>query len=179
MATTKIVIGCTPRTGSNLLQDSLAKHPSAIDAGEIFQIPIFRRPIVQRIVDQGRDPLAECNLFKVFSSHHTADGFQRLVDSADVLIYLFRINRRAQLESWQKACESGVWIAGQKNPYCVPFPSDTEEQIDRAGRLFGNRANYHLAYEHMINNWDVHIAAILQLAGWDPCPLAKVHQKQS
>lgn len=175
---TKIVVGCSPRTGSNLLIDSLASHPQALNAGEIFNIPLFWTPRVLGLKQRGFSPVQHCNLFKLFPYDDGHYGFEQLLGEGKV-IYLYREDRSAQMASWRKACETGLWFDTQTVPHKVEFLDNAEEVIDRAESLFAARAAMTLSYEELVQDWDSSIAAILEMAGWEPMRLDMARNKQS
>ena len=174
---TKLVIGCSPRTGSNLLIDSLAQHPRALNGGEVFNIPLFWTPRVLGLKQRGLCPIEHCNLFKLFPYDRGHYGFEQLLAEGKV-IYLYRADRAAQLASWRKACETGVWYQGQAVPHKVPFLENANETIHLAETLFASRAALTLSYEKLVQDWSRSIAAILELAGWEDVPLGMALEKQ-
>jgi hypothetical protein len=173
-----IVIACSPRTGSNLLIGSLGTHPFALNAAELFNIPKFWSPRVRGLVHRGLDVIENCNLFKVFPYDCRHPGYERLMARA-VVIYLYREDRDAQLRSWRKAAETGLWYSGQIEPHKVPYPEDAYATIEMGEQLFASRAVMSISYESLITEWEESIAAILKLAGWQDMPLGMALEKQS
>lgn len=144
----RIIICCTPRTGSNWLQGELAKQPGRISGGEWYQRTEWRNRTEVWLNKQRRPTL--CNIIKVFASDHTEPTFDNVIGSGRI-IYLYREDRDAQLASWRKACETGLWTPNSK-PVSVPFPEDAEEQIKLADNLFRSIANWIISYEEMVAN---------------------------
>jgi LPS sulfotransferase NodH len=128
----RLIICCTPRTGSNWLQGEIAKQPGRISGGEWYQRTEWRNQPDVWANKQRRPTL--CNLIKIFAWDHREPTFDSVLGSGRI-IYLYREDRAAQLASWRKACETGLWTPDSK-PVPVPFPDDAEEQIELADQLF-------------------------------------------
>ncbi|QEF98142.1 hypothetical protein Mal15_21900 [Stieleria maiorica] len=165
-----IVVMTTPRTGSNLLVDSLATHPQAVSASEWFSPTLTGVPAANRARGLGY-----CNLFKVFESERQMDGFKEIRDRS-FRIYLYRRDVDAQLTSWRLACESG-WFVAETRDKPVPFPANATEQIAAAERVFRADADLAIAYEDMIANWNDTIANILRLAKWKLATLQQARRR--
>jgi len=144
----RLIICCTPRTGSNWLQSELAKEPGRISGGEWYQRTEWRNQPDVWINKQRRPTL--CNLLKVFAWDHREPTFDNVLGSGRI-IYLYRENRAAQLASWRKACETGMWTP-ESNPVPVPFPEDAENQIELAEKLFRERSSTVVSYESLLCN---------------------------
>jgi LPS sulfotransferase NodH len=86
----------------------------------------------------------------VFAWDHREPTFDNVLGSGRI-IYLYRENRAAQLASWRKACETGMWTP-ESNPVPVPFPEDAENQIELAEKLFRERSSTVVSYESLLCN---------------------------
>jgi LPS sulfotransferase NodH len=174
----RIIIATSPRTGSNLLMYSLESHSLAVSGGEWFAK--HKRPHLTAHWDNRHNRPEECNLVKLFSYDHVEPSFDSVVGSG-VVIYLYRKDRAAQLASWKRACETGIWSEreplDQLKP--IPFRKDANDVINRAYELFGSIATYQIAYENLIEHWDYWIRHILRAADWPHEPLTKQLNKQS
>lgn len=179
----RILILTTPRTGSNLLLDSLALHPQAITGGEYLSADRLTHNTDAAIenIKAGVD----VNLVKVFWDQRHHPLFDHLVRTFEVRCELFRWDRLAQLASWQRACRTGVWTnEPELPPSPTVFPSDAPKQIADAhdpsqGNSFATLATIHVAYETLISNWDREIGRILDDAGWAPLRLRHAREKQA
>lgn len=172
----KIVIAGTPRTGSNLLLHSLAKHPVAINAGEVY-CPHVPDSVRSRLASCA-DFVAECNLFKLFAQYEGRPNFRRIM-GAGQLVYLYREDIDAQVESWERAAASGIWNQGQRVPTPTAPPSYARDLIRRAHDLFADRADFVISYEQMTHDWDGTITRVLDLAGWPRMSLPMATRRQT
>ena len=168
----RILILSTPRTGSNLLLDSLAEHPDAVTGGEILSANALTHnspAAIQNLID-GK----ECNLFKVhWSQRHLLDW--RLTDNS-LIVHLYRRDIEAQLASWRKACKSGRWCRWDRDPLYADFPTNANHQIFESRIGWSAVADVSITYEHLIECWDATLDFLLRSAGWDAVPLAMAHQ---
>lgn len=170
----RIIIVCSPRSGSNLLQLSLAQHPDATDGSEWFNTELETiAPYAWRRRQNGE----YCNLIKVFGYEKWADEFEELLASG-VIIHLRREDRAAQLRSWKRACETGIWLNITPGVFKMEFPENAEEQLDICDE-FIERAALALTYEHLIANWSESLAAILRIAEWPYIDLPMAIEKQT
>lgn len=172
----RIIIACTPRTGSNLLQYSLATHPKAVSGGEWFEHVEYRNE--PSVWDNKIHRPTLCNLLKVFSFNDNELRFNRVLDSG-LVIYLHRENTEAQIASWQKACSTGVWRENQDALDVRHFSTEAVSRIQLAKELFENRASIVLSYEQLTQRWEDSIQTILQTAGWEVLPIAMKLAKQT
>ncbi len=166
----RIIIATSPRTGSNLLLYSLETHTKAVSGGEWFAK--LKRPHLENSWNNRHYRPEECNLLKLMAYDRTEPTFHSVLSSG-VVVYLYRKNRGAQLASWKKACETGIWSEreplDQLRP--IPFPVDASDVIDQAEFLFKRIATLQIAYENLIDFWDFWIFHILSAANWPLEPI--------
>jgi LPS sulfotransferase NodH len=169
----RLIIATTPRSGSNLLMYSLETHSRAVSGGEWYAKQ--KRPHLMAAWNNRNDRPESCNLLKVFSYNANEKTFPALLSSG-VVVFLYRRDRAAQLASWKRACESGIWSEREPldnlNP--IPFRKDAAALIDRAVTLFAPIAAVQIAYEELVENWDDCIGRILNAAGW---PVENIPQR--
>lgn len=170
----RIIIVCSPRSGSNLLQFSLARHPDAINGSEWFNpnLRLYAPDIWLRKQNKGY-----FNLIKVFGYNERFAEFEEILSSG-VIIHLRREDRTAQLKSWKRACETGVWL-NCEHSYDKPtvLPENANALLDACDR-YSERAALALTYEHLIANWKSSIEAILRIAEWPYVDLPMAIEKQ-
>jgi LPS sulfotransferase NodH len=171
----RIIIACTPRTGSTLLQCSLAAHPKAISGGEWFEYAEYRNE--KNVWDNKIHRPTLCNLLKVFSYNQEQPKFNKVLHSGKV-IYLYRKSTKDQILSWQKACELGMWRADQDKPEVTTFPSNALDRIQQAKELFTPIADLVISYEYLIDHWEESIRHILQISNWPIIPISMSIEKQ-
>lgn len=155
----RIVIGCTPRTGSSSLIEALERHPYAVSAGEAFAI-YEGAPALELDIHS-------CNLMKLFASDSQYEDFKKVQENA-IIVYLYRQDREAQLRSWEKALATGVW-----HPHQPPLPPRNDlgrdhmvYQIESAKDIF---KQHHLTLEFswLIHNWETACYLIWKEAQWE------------
>lgn len=168
-----IVICATPRTGSNLLTDSLAQHPNAVSGGEWFNWDVEDWVLRNRELRP-----TKCNIFKLMPFDAHRDEWLEIV-RAGFVVHLWRRNRSAQLRSWQKACVSGKWLEEDPEGSKFDFPSNAREIILDANQKYALLADFSLTYEAMIEDWDGSVSQILEQAGWSPRRLPMAREKLS
>jgi LPS sulfotransferase NodH len=167
-----IVVLTSPRTGSNLLVDSLGRHPQAISAGEWFNNEC--EPFVVENKKLGVDG---CNLVKFCGIQAYVPVVKRLIRSPAALkVYLFREDVDAQIESLRKACRTGKFVEELPGPP-KPFPDDPMKPIRLAEQHFREPADFVVSFEQMVSNWDAVIRQILLAAGWDDVPVSQARTK--
>jgi len=173
----RILILCTPRTGSNLLLNSLAQHHDAVTGGEYLSDDRLTHNSPEAIenIKSG----AECNLFKAFAADYGLPGFDELYQSCDLTIHLYRRNITAQCDSWEKACKTGDWVKNQTDPLPKEVPSDMRDEIHRSRSLLCALADISICYESMVDHWDATIRYILDVAGWPLVTLPMATERQS
>jgi len=153
----KILIATTPRTGSNLLMFSLEQHSLAICGGEWWnEEEIFCYPVHWENKTHRADKV---NLAKVLHGEKLLHGY--------AILHLFREDVNAQIASWQRACETGIWIK-DGTPYPTDFPIDCEQRITSANKTFRPLAKLSLSYEDMVDDWGHSMWRIQRTFGW-PC----------
>lgn len=168
----QIVVATSPRTGSNLLVDSLGRHPNAISAGEWFN------QSVEPFVEENKkldNAIHRCNLFKIFSFEFEHPDCRTIFKDAFV-VFLYREDKKAQLASWAKACQTG-WFVAEVQGQPMPLREDAEYWIDQAHSLFEPIANYTISYEQMIAQWHDVTQTILTLAKWPIQDIKQARQK--
>ena len=161
-----LTIRTTPRTGSNLLMMSLAKHPEVRSAGE-FYCTDPKRCFAEAWANK---KLGNWNLTKTF--------FLEEPPRAGLTVFLYRRDRDAQLKSYLRACETGEWIQGMFSTPGEPR-QDFLEQVEQAYKSVRNTCHMTISYEDLIEHWDEYIDAILRCWGLEPIKLEKVLNKQS
>lgn len=144
----RIIICCTPRTGSNWFLEEIAKLPGRISGGEWYQHEPSRN--LPEVLENKIHRPTLCNVLKVFYSDMGKYAFDKLLQSRK-LIYLYREDIDAQLASWKKACETGLWTPTSL-PKPVAFPEDAEEQIHKAEELFSPLASLTVSYEELVTS---------------------------
>jgi LPS sulfotransferase NodH len=167
----RIIIATTPRTGSNLLMYSLESHPNAISGGEWYAQK--SRPHLMTSWENKLMRPDKCNLLKVFSFDEHRPTFKSLITSG-ILVFLFREDQNAQIESWKRACKTGIWSEREPVGDPHPIPWVENDHISRAETLFKDRADIVLSYEMLCNDWDTCIKEILTRASW---PFIKIDKK--
>lgn len=160
----KLIIATSPRTGSNLLVDSLSQHTRARSVREIHN-PLGR--IEKHLHDY--------NLCKIFSLHKEEPDFWDILNSGTV-VHLYRENKEAQLASLERACRTGWWTDEAQGPTMEMHPVTVASLYDTE-KLFGPIASLSISYEYMITNWEQVLIDIQQLIGWKHEQLPMVHQK--
>lgn len=159
----RIVIACSPRTGSNLLMHSLATHPQAVCGGE------WNQPYESRAVPEWwrnkTDRPGAVNLCKVFAP-------EKIPFENTMIVYLYRSDRDAQLASWRKASATGTWMAGMTSEP-TEFPSNAADLIEQAESQYRPIADVAISYEELVSRWDETISTILTTSGWDPASIVK------
>ena len=168
---TRITIGTTQRTGSNLLLFALAVHPLAICGGEVCGEEADAAPGHWLARSSGN-----WNLGKVFWCEKDKPGFLEALSSSCV-VYLYREDREAQLRSWSKACATGEWLKEHVGPRC-DLPENAAEQIEEAAKLFRPNASLALSYEELTADWSGSVQRVLEAAGWPVIDLPKMIEKQ-
>lgn len=169
----KIVVLTSPRTGSNLLVNSLANHWQARSAGEWYQ---SRLPDSAKLNRIRPDAIDTCNLFKLFSMDLGNADFAKIVDGAYV-VYLYREDVRAQVASWRRACSTGVFSAeGRPRPQEMTV-SDPWAAIGAAEDYLRPLADIVVSYEELVSDWNGTIARILSGAGWAVYDIPQAHRK--
>lgn len=159
---------CTsPRTGSNLLVDSLAQHPYAICAGEIC--------CPDALEEYKANQSKAFNLAKLFASDQHHPGFRDILDGS-LKVFLYRIDRKSQITSWLKACRTGQWVAEVQGRPISP-PIDPDREIQETHQIFEPMCDMKIAYEDLIRDWDGTIASVLREAGWEPKKLPMARQR--
>lgn len=162
----RFVIGCTPRTGSNLLGLSLAQHPDIEYANEWFN-PIHGRPS------------NSASLLKLFPFHRKGNWieFDRLLEHSQV-IYLFRENTEAQLDSWERAAYSGIWSNDQREPEPSTLAINMRKCLRQAESMFSKRSVLQISYEQMVADWDDTIRKVLTVMELKQMQLPQAVSKQ-
>lgn len=169
-----ILILASPRTGSNLLIDSLARHPFAKTGGEYLtgkRLQLNTNEAIRNIRSGG------CNLFKVFSYHQSHPMFQSLVRQCELRIYLHRRDKQAQYRSLVRAWETGCWCGGnvqQTEPKPCPVYFGQLSTWDRRNQWY---ANHSISYERLVDDWDSVTAEILRRARWSPMSMSMAREK--
>ncbi len=168
----KIVVATTPRTGSSLLVDSLGRHPKAISAGEWFN-----QDVEEFVRENKRHPesLTRSNLFKVFVNDFDEEVCRDIFNDAYV-VFLYREDKKAQINSWRKACETG-WFVAECRAEPRPMPKEAHFLIYYAHELFESLADYIISYERMTTCWDEVVSEILTAAEWDVVPIPQARMK--
>lgn len=168
----KIVILSTPRCGTNLLMLSLDQHPAAVCAGEICNADAD--PALWGQSADRSEMIRRCNLFKVLTVHRSHWDYDQFTAIDALNIYLYRRDTVAQMRSWVRAAETGIWMAGQDRPYFGPVPTAAHvtAEVAFADRTMMRRADLVISYESMVAHWDQTITTILDRAGWPRQPLA-------
>ena len=166
-----ISVLASPRSGSNLLVDSLATHPDAKSSGEWYNPRRGPRNTLNK--EKGAE---YCNLFKFFGDHTGRKEFKEITERS-YKVMLFRVDVEAQLRSWKKACKTGRWIAEGDCGPAMPFPNNARHLIENGHRLFRPMADFYISYEDLIRNWDEVTKAILERAGWSAAPIAKMRER--
>lgn len=171
-----IIILTTPRTGSNLLLDSLAEHPQAVTGGEVLSgTPEFNS-------DKALDNLRASrtiNLCKIFSDQLTHPRFREFWSPECCTVHLYRRDIAAQIASWRTACETGIWTEGEPYPHPQAVPLDMHDQIAASRCLLPRYSTIAICYESLVDQWDLTIEYILRTADWDVVPLAQMRAKQT
>ena len=170
-----ILILTTPRTGSNLLLNSLACHPRAVTAGEVLSddaLSFNTEEAIQNI-QSGTD----WNLCKVLFSDIHKHEFNQIYHRCEFRLHLYRRDIVAQASSWVTACETGIWVNGQVRPNpCLP-PMAPIEQISASRILLPALCDISICYETMIENWDATISYVLSCAQWEQYHLPMAWEK--
>lgn len=171
----KILIVTTPRTGSNLLLDSLAHHHQAITGGEwLATEPLrFNSPKAISNIESG----ADCNLYKVFASQLHDTRFEILSSQCECVIHLYRRDVDAQVRSWLRACRTGIWVKDQPCPNPSRFPLSPVEHVLSSRIPLNSISTLSICYETMVANWDATISYILSCAGWEQATLPQAHSQ--
>jgi cytosine/adenosine deaminase-related metal-dependent hydrolase len=149
-----------------LLVESIAKHPDAVNASEWFNTkasPASKRNRLERPDD--------CNLLKLMVYERSRLGFQEIYKSG-IRVFLYRNNVSAQLASWEKACETGMWVHGITDS-TEKFPDNAEQQIKLAEEMFRPECDMAISYEQLVEHWNDTIENIQRLAGWPVVQLPK------
>lgn len=177
VALKRILIIATPRTGSNLLLDSLATHPEAVTGGEwLAPEPLkFNSLDAIRNLSTGVD----CNLFKVFASQLYDARFRHLLSRCECVVYLYRKDIDAQVRSWMRACDTGIWVNEQPWPNPCDQPLKPKEHIFSARIEAMSIATISICYETMVTKWDATISYILACAEWANVTLQQAHAPMS
>lgn len=172
-----ILILATPRTGSNLLLDSLAAHPQAVTGGEWLSIDRLEFNTKQAIenIKSG----ADCNLFKCFFADRKNPEFWNLFHRCDCRIHLYRRDTDAQLLSWKRACETGIWVKDQRNPLKMDPPYDMLHRIEESRTFLTPLCHMAICYETMIEHWEATIEYVLAVADWQQVTLPMAREKQT
>ncbi len=158
----KILIATTPRTGSNLLMFSLGFHSTAVCGGEWWNAnALYCYPVHWENKTFKTD---EVNLAKVFYGEELLKGFS--------ILHLFREDANAQIASWKRACETGVWIA-DGTPYPrVECPGNCKQIIETANEAFRPLAKLSLSYEDLVDDWGYSLWRIQRTFEWSCEPIA-------
>lgn len=172
-----ITILATPRTGSNLLQLSLARHRQAVNGGEWCNMIEGENELdVWKRKQNG----VACNLVKVMPQHFSSPRYLECFRREAVRVYLYREDRDAQLHSWERASKSGNWIAGQRYPVQSEWNrARAVGLIEQAESMYRPVADVMLSYERLIGDWDASVLEILTMACWDSLPISMATMKQS
>lgn len=160
-----LTIRTTPRTGSNLLMHSLAKHPQVKSAGEYYCME-ESRCTVEAWSNKKSD---DWNLTKTF--------YLEEPPKPGLTIFLHRRDTQAQYASYLKACQTGAWMQGMKSEPVEPIPYFLDKVNDTFHRV-ARHCDFVLAYEDLVANWDWTIEAIQSLWGIEkiPLPMATIRQ---
>lgn len=166
-----LIILTTPRTGSTLLQHSLAHHPEAKSGDEWLNPNLYDlSPEAHDLKVRGEQP----NLIKIMYHDRKHPEFRELLEGA-TLIHLYRLDLVAQLDSWKRACETGIWSQEQIDTdpvrFKAPFPTDARQHIVESFTYYNQFKPMLLSYESMVLDWKGTIKTILKAARWKPMSL--------
>lgn len=156
-----LIIRATPRTGSNLLMCSLQQHPEVVSAGEIA---------VTSRMDCWDSLKDHWNLCK------TCYLDPLPVEDAKT-VCLFREDKKAQLESYRKACRTGEWMHGMPLNKIKPV-ANFLELVEETFWAIAPQSDLVVSYESLVNRWEKTIETILDIWGMEKRPIAKAIQKQ-
>lgn len=141
----RIIICTSPRTGSNLLVDSVAQHPDAVSASEWFN------PKAPQYARKNRNERPDdCNLLKLMIYEHRRPAFREVFNSG-IRVFLFREDVDAQIASWRRACRTGMWVDGVLDSP-EKFPGNARQLIQKAENLFLPECHMSVSYECLIEN---------------------------
>lgn len=166
----RIVIATSPRTGSNLLVDSLATHSQAVGIGEFFQ------DMLPEYAERNRASGEPWNLCKLFAMDKVQPPFGSILQDS-FIVFLHRIDREAQVASWARACATGKYTEEDPGEPIAPPPEGFGYWIDEAQRLFAPVCDIAIRYEDMVDDWDNVVRCIFYGARWPQQRVAKARKR--
>lgn len=172
----RILIVGTPRVGSNMLLYSLASHPRAVNAGEVLCDD--NPPEIEYGKRMYANYLETCNLFKLFWMYRESTEARLLLPTCPTIVFLYRKDIDAQIASWQRAAETGLWTAGHSRRK-TNTPPNLRHFITEARRHLEPMSTLKFSYEQLCQDWDNCVSAVLNSAQWDDIPLRKATVKLS
>jgi len=160
-----LTIRTTPRTGSNLLMHSLAKHPEVKSAGEYYCVEESRCTVEAWSNKKSGD----WNLTKTF--------FLEEPPKLGLTLFLCRKDIEAQHASYIKACSTGEWMSGMVSDPVQPL-HDFVHLVEETNRRIAPLCDLVFTYEDLVESWDESIRNILNSWGLQQLSLDKATKKQ-